>query len=126
MTGRRWPTALFASAYLALLVVTFQRISQLPIVLEYILALLAIAAIVTFFSHFGGSSTFLDRQLLLIGGSTLDIYVYHYFFIRFINLEFLKGYGILAEIFFTTILAILIVYASMAVGKGVRMVLKSA
>lgn len=64
-----------ALAYLVLLVTLFPRINQLPLVLEYALALMAIAALVALFSHFSDSRTFLDRQLLLIGNSTLDIYI---------------------------------------------------
>ena len=89
-------------------------------VLEYTLALVAITALVALFSHFGDNHTFLDRQLLLIGNSTLDIYIYHYFFIRFINLEFLKTQSLPVELAVTATLAIIIVYCSLLVGRFVK------
>lgn len=126
VTGRPWLTSIFALAYLALLVTLFSRINQLSMVLEYALAFVAITALVALFSHFGDSHTFLDRQLLFIGNSTLDIYIYHYFFIRFINLEFLKAQSLPAEMAVTTTLAIIIAYCSIFTGKFVKFLISKS
>ena len=66
------------------------------------------------------SETCVDRFLLLIGNSTLDIYVYHYFFIRFINLDFLCSQFLVVEMTVTAALTIFIAYCSMLVGRLVR------
>ena len=84
---------------------------------------MAIAAVVALFYHFSNSRTFIDRQLLLIGNSTLNIYVCHYFFIRFINLEFLKSQSLITEIIVTVSLTIIITYCSMAIGIGINRIL---
>ena len=119
VTGRPWLIAVFILAYVTLLIALFPYINQLPLVIEYILALLAIAGLVALFSHFGNSHTFFDRQLLLIGNSTLYIYIYHYFFIRFINLEFLKVQSLPIEMAVTASFAIAITYGSIFVGKSI-------
>lgn len=126
VTGRPWLTSIFALAFLALLVTLFSRINQLSMVLEYALALVAITALVALFSHFGDSHTFLERLLLYIGNSTLDIYIYHYFFIRFINLEFLKTQSLPVKMAVTATLAIIIVYCSIFTGKFVKFLISKS
>lgn len=110
----------FAIAYIALVAVLFPRIDQLPLVLEYVIAFMAIAALLPLFAIFSNRRTFADRFLLLIGNSTLDIYVYHYFFIRFINLDFLCSQFLVVEMTVTAALTIFIAYCSMLVGRLVR------
>ena len=117
ITGKTWLTMLFVVAYLTLLIATFSNIDSLPLIISFIIALVAIAALLSIFHSFSNSNTFLDRQLLTIGNSTLDIYIYHYFFIRLINLEFLKTQSIFVELIVTVTLAIMIAYSSIAVGR---------
>ena len=124
--GRPWLAAVFFLAYLALAIILLPRLNQMPFVLEYVLALLAIAALVVLFSHFSDSRTFPDRQLLFIGNSTLDIYIYHYFFIRFINLEFLKAQSIPVEMAVTATLTVIIVYCSIFAGKFVKLLISKS
>lgn len=107
-------------AYLILLVSSFSHIDSLPLALELTIALTAIAALVALFFHFGDSRTFIDHQLLFIGNSTLDIYIYHYFFIRLINLECLMSQSVIIEIVVTAILTLLVVYGSMSIGRVVK------
>lgn len=127
ITSKPWISASLLLAVYVLLVTTFFKdINHLPIVLDFIIALIAITALIALFYTFNNSTTFIDRQLLLIGNSTLDIYIYHYFFIRFINLEGLEQYPILAQIAVTATLSILIAYGSLAIGKVVRRLLPSA
>lgn len=123
ITGKPWMTTTLILAYLILVIISFHSIDHLPLVLEYIIAIVAIAAVVALFYHFSNSRTFIDRQLLLIGNSTLNIYVYHYFFIRFINLEFLKSQSLITEIIVTVSLTIIITYCSMAIGIGINRIL---
>ena len=117
LTGKPWSTALLLTAYIALLVLLFPHIDALPLVLEYTLALLAVGALLGLFHAFSGSNTFVDRQLLLIGNSTLDIYIYHYFFIRFINLDFLCHASLAVELAVIVPLTIAIAYASVGIGR---------
>ena len=126
VTGRPWLIAVFILAYVTLLIALFPYINQLPLVIEYILALLAIAGLVALFSHFGNSHTFFDRQQLLIGNSTLDIYVYHYFIIRLINLEFLKTQSLPVEMAVTATLAVIIVYCSLFAGRFVKLLISKS
>ena len=114
---KKWLAILLVLAYLTLLIVSFRSIDSLPLILDFSIALTAIAALVALFSLFSHSNTFVDRQMLLIGNSTLDIYIYHYFFIRLIDLEFLKSQNILVCLVVTIALTIAITYCSMAVGR---------
>ena len=102
--------------YLITVMILFPQLNRLPIILDFMIALLAIISLLGIFSHFEHSNTWLDRQLLLIGNHTLDIYIYHYFLIRFIHLEFLKEYNTLYELTIITILTIIITYTSMGIG----------
>ena len=115
ITGKTWLTILLLLAYLLLLIISFPQIKHLPLIIDFTLAVLAIAALVALFYHFSDSQTFIDRQLLLIGGNTLQIYIYHYFFIRFLDLRFLMNHSLLIEIIVTSILTILIVYCSITI-----------
>lgn len=122
ITGKQWIAFALALAYIALIVASFSHIDRLPIILDFFIALVAIAALVALFSLFGDRRTFFDRQLLLIGKSTLNIYIYHYFFIRLINLDFLVEQSIPVEIAVTATLTIVIVYASIIVGKIIKVI----
>ena len=115
ITGKTWLTVLLLLAYLLLLIISFPQIKHLPLIIDFTSAVLAIAALVSLFYHFSDSQTFIDRQLLLIGGNTLQIYIYHYFFIRFLDLRFLMNHSLLIEIIVTSILTILIVYGSITI-----------
>ena len=126
ITGKRWLSFVLTLVYIALLVASFSHIRSLPIILDFFIALVAIAALVAIFHSFSNSSTFLDRQLLLIGNSTLDIYIYQYFLIRLIDLECLKSQSLIVEIAITATLTVAIAYASMAMGKIIRWLLKRA
>ena len=108
---------ILVAAYLTMLTATFSSIDNLPFIIDLTIAFITIAALFTVFWLFDKSNTFIDRQLLLIGNSTLHIYIYHYFFIRLINLEFLTAQSILVEIAVTTLLTIAIAYVSIFVGK---------
>jgi fucose 4-O-acetylase-like acetyltransferase len=123
ITSKPWMTTTLILAYLILVIISFPSIDHLPIVLDFTIAIVAIGAVVALFYHFSNSRTFIDRQLLLIGNSTLNIYVYHYFFIRFINLEFLKSQSLITEIIVTVSLTIIITYCSMAIGIGINRIL---
>lgn len=122
ITGKPWLAVCLVVAYLALLVSSFSRIDSLPLPLDFTIALTAIAALLTVFWFFGDSTTFVDRQLLLIGNSTLDIYVYHYFFIRLICLDFLKTQSIPVELALTAALTVIIAYGSIGIGLAVKKV----
>ena len=127
ITSKPWISfSLLLAVYVLLVITFFKNIDHLPVILDFIIALSAITALIALFYTFNNSTTFMDRQLLLIGNSTLDIYIYHYFFIRFINLEGLEQYGIVVELTVTAILTILIAYGSLAIGKAVRRLLPSA
>jgi fucose 4-O-acetylase-like acetyltransferase len=127
ITSKPWISfSLLLAVYVLLVVTFFKNIDHLPVILDFIIALSAITALIALFYTFNNSTTFMDRQLLLIGNSTLDIYIYHYFFIRFINLEGLEQYGIVVELTVTATLTILIAYGSLAIGKAVRRLLPSA
>ncbi|MBQ9186316.1 MAG: CotH kinase family protein [Prevotella sp.] len=120
LTGYWNITLLTFSAYLILVICLYSEIDNLPIFLEYFLALLATAALTGLFSRFENSNTWIERQLLLIGNHTLDIYIYHYFFIRFIDITFIKNQNIMLELAFIAILTLIIVYASIGIGKVVN------
>ncbi len=120
ITRKPWIALLLVSAYLVLVVASFSRIDSLPIALDFVIALTAISALVAVFHLFDSSTTFIDRQLLLIGNNTLRIYLYHYFFIRCIDLGFLTGRSLLLELLVTASLTVVICYLSMAVGGMVK------
>ena len=121
------PTIAIATTavYLITVIIAFPQLNNLPIILDFAIALLAIISLLGIFSRWEKSNTWLDRQLLLIGNHTLDIYIYHYFLIRFINLEFLKEYHTLYELAFITILTIIITYTSMGIGLLVSSSIRS-
>ena len=121
--GKPWLTVFLLVAYLILLVSSFSHIDSLPLALELTIALTAIAALVALFFHFGDSRTFIDRLLLLIGNSTLNIYIYHYFFIRIINLEFLKTQSLPIEMAVTITLTIIIACGLISVSKLIRLLI---
>ena len=84
-----WLTILLAAVYLTLVISCFSSLDHLPVVVDFLIALVAIMALVGLFHYFDHTDNWLNRQLLLIGNNTLQIYVFHYFFIRFIHLDFL-------------------------------------
>ena len=90
ITGKLWITVILLLSYLTFVVVCYNRLGNMSVFMEYAVAFVAITALLALFHHFDNSSTFFDRQLILIGNNTLHIYVFHYFFIRFINLSFLQ------------------------------------
>ena len=110
-------TTVLVVLYLIMLVVFFPEIDHLPLVIEYFIALLAIAALMALFYHFSDSHTFIDRQLLLIGNSTLEIYIFHYFFIRFIDLSVLQNVSRFTEYAIIVPLTIAIVYGTIGIGR---------
>jgi spore coat protein CotH len=120
ITGKPWVTVAFMLAFIVLIAAFSSRLGKLPHILEFNIAILAIASLICLFHHFEKSETFLDRQLLFIGNSTLDIYIYHYFFIRFINLEFLKTQGLAVELVVTVTITIVIAYACAGIGALIR------
>ncbi len=140
VTGRPWLTVALILAYVAMLLALTPQLSTAtvpeasasgapssqppPLILEYAIALMAIAALVSLFFHFSDNRTFIDRQLLLIGNSTLDIYIYHYFFIRFINLEFLKTQSLTVEAAVTATLTVTITYGSIAIGRAIDRIIQ--
>lgn len=112
--------------YLLIVIILFSRLNNLPIILDFMIALLAIVSLLGLFSKWENSNTWLDRQLLFIGNHTLEIYIYHYFLIRFINLEFLKGYNSIFVLVFITILTPIITYVSMGIGWLVSRIITRA
>lgn len=113
-------TVLLSICYLLLLMVSyfiFHQISNLPLLIEFTLAFTAIAALMALFHHFNNSQGFVSRQLKHIGNHTLHIYVFHYFFIRFIDLSFLKTAHLSIELLVIFPLTVTIAYASIAIGK---------
>ena len=118
--GKPWMAVGLVAIYLALLIASFDRISDLPLWLDFTIAVVAIAALVAVFHPFSHSNTFADCQLQLIGNRTLDIYVYHYFFIRFIDLSFLRQESLAAELALIFTLTVAVAYGSIAVGAIVR------
>lgn len=110
-------------SYIILLVFSYPNIDHLPLLLDFAIALVAIAALFALFRIFSESNTFVDRQMLLIGNSTLDIYIYHYFFIRCINLQGIIGQSLFVEFIVTSFLALAILYASLFLGKLVRKII---
>ena len=125
ITGRAWLAIVLTVAYVVLVVLSFNQIDSLPLMVELTIGLTAIAALMAVFHHFNDRSAFFHHQLILIGRSTLDIYIYHYFFIRFINLDFLKAQSLPVELITTATLTIAIVYASMGIGIIVNKILSS-
>ena len=120
LTDYFYLTILFIAVYLTLVVNLISRLNNLPIFLEFLIAFIAIFALIGIFHQFDSSNNWLNRQLLFIGNSTLEIYVFHYFFIRFINIDFLIGKNIMLELLIITLLTITIVYCSMAIGKAMK------
>ena len=117
---KRWLTFFLLLFYLAFIIACYSQLDSLPFYLEYAIAFVAIAALLALFHHFDNSHTFLDRQLTLIGNHTLSIYVYHYFFIRFIQLDFLQTSNLLTRLLVIIPLTLIIAYGSMAIGRLVQ------
>ena len=125
ITGRQWLTAILLLCYLIFVIVCYSRLGSLSVYLEYAIAFVAIAALMALFHHFDNSRTFIDRQLLLIGNSTLHIYIYHYFFIRFIDLSFLQNSNTALQLLIIVPLTLAIAYGSIIIGKAVNALLKT-
>lgn len=126
ITGKPRIAFLLVVAYLTLVVVFFDSIDHLPLLLDFTIAITAIAALLTLFYFLDtvDSNAFLNRQLLLIGNSTLHIYIYHYFFIRLIDLSFLKTAGVATQLLVIIPLTLVIVYGAIALGKAVNILFK--
>lgn len=122
LTNYPWLTILLTTLYLILVITFISSLDHLPIVLDFLIGLIAIFALIGIFYQFDSSNKWLNRQLLLIGNSTLEIYVFHYFFIRFINIDFLIGKNIMIELMSITLLTVVIVYCSIGVGKVTKLV----
>ena len=120
LTNYPWLTILLTTLYLILVITFISSLDHLPIVLDFLIGLIAIFALIGIFYQFDSSNNWLNRQLLLIGNSTLEIYVFHYFFIRFINIDFLIDKSIMLELLTIILLTIAIVYCSMAIGKVMK------
>ncbi len=120
LTDFPWLTMLLVGVYFIFILIFFSSLDHLPIFLDFIIAAIAIAALMGIFHRFENTDTWLNRQLLIIGNNTLKIYVFHYFFIRFINIDFLISKNIVQELLFIIPLTIIIVYGSIAIGKLVK------
>ena len=127
ITGKPWLSVCLVVAYLTLLVTSFSHINSLPLILSFIIAITAIAALLTVFYFLDSinSNSFLNRQLLLIGSSTLHIYIYHFFFIRLIDLSFLKTASLTTKLLIIIPLTLAIAYGSIILGKAVNALLKT-
>jgi fucose 4-O-acetylase-like acetyltransferase len=115
ITGKKWLTVILITAYIVIMAASFSNIDHLPLLLDFTIALIAIAALTTLFFHFSEKNTFLDRQMLLIGNNTLYIYILHYFFIRFIDLSVLRHASAITEYAIIFPLTIAIVYGSIGI-----------
>lgn len=126
LINKNWLTILTALAYLVLVITSFSHIGSLPLYLAFIIAMLAITTLFLIFHAFNNSPSFINRQLEFIGINTLNIYLYHYFFIRFINLDFLVHQPLIIELLFTISLTIIIAYAATFIGKGIDRIISCA
>ena len=120
LTNTHHLTPITSIAYLVLVVVFFPRLDSLPVVLDFVVACLAIAALVGLFSRFSSSRSWAVRQLTFVGRHTLDIYIYHYFLIRFIDLTFLQTQGVLVQLLTIVPLTLAVTYISIGIGLLVR------
>ena len=120
LTDYSWLTMLLAALYLTLVIVFFGSLDHLPVALDFSIALIAIMTLIGLFHRFDDVDNWINQQLLLIGNNTLQIYVVHYFFIRFINLDFLIGKSIMIELLTITLLTIAIVYCSIGVAQVMK------
>lgn len=125
LINKNWLTILTALAYLVLVITSFSHIDSLPLYLAFTIAMLAITTLFLVFHAFNNSPSFINRQLEFIGINTLNIYLYHYFFIRFINLDFLVHQPLIIELLFTITLTIIIAYAATFIGKGIDRIIAS-
>ena len=112
---------LLAAAYVLTLTACYDRLHTMEgltsIVVEGLIALLAIAALFDLFYHFRDSQTAVSRQLVFVGRHTLHIYIFHYFFIRFISTPFLQAQmNVLLKLLIVTAIAVAVVYASILLG----------
>ena len=93
--------------------------------LFYPMALAFIVAVSYLFIQREDCNTFVDRQLGYLGRHTLDIYIYHYFFIHITNLRvvgdwFAASGNIFIEVLLGIVLSIVIAYAAMGIGALLR------
>ena len=93
--------------------------------LFYLVAFSAIVAISYVFFHREGKDTWVERQLGLLGQHTLDIYIYHFFFIKMTNLEsigkwFEETDNVFPEILLGVLFSVIVAYVSMGVGMLLR------
>lgn len=106
---------IFIVVYLTIIIVYIHQLKNMPEFIDFIIAWIAIIALYGLFLRLN-HETWLMRQLTLIGKHTLNIYIYHYFFIRFTHLEFLCQESILIELIMIIPLTIAITYGSMGIG----------
>lgn len=113
---------LLAAAYVLTLTACYDRLQTLEgltsVVVEGLIALLAIAALFALFYQLRDNRTAVSRQLLFVGRHTLHIYIFHYFFIRFISTPFLQGpqMNVFLKLAIVTAIAVAVVYASILLG----------
>lgn len=107
-------TSIFILAYLLTIILYFNQLNEIPEYIDFIIAWIAIIALYGLFLRFN-YKTWLMKQLTLIGNNTLNIYIYHYFFIRFIHLEFLSQESLLTELLMIIPLTIVIAYGSIGI-----------
>ena len=107
-------TSIFILAYLLTIILYFNQLNEIPEYIDFIIAWIAIIALYGLFLRFN-NKTWLMKQLTLIGNNTLNIYIYHYFFIRFIHLEFLSQESLLTELLMIIPLTIVIAYGSIGI-----------
>ena len=76
-------------------------------------------------NHHGELNVYVSNQLSFLGRHTLDIYIFHYFFIANMNLSFLHDYfadslNTILLAFFSLVVSILVGYSSIFIGKVIR------
>lgn len=117
------------------IVFTVALLSYFPLLYAYdngiivrfcqIVPLTAIVALVYLFRNREHSSGFMDKWLANIGRCTLDIYIYHYFVLRLINLRIIDSWlrstgNYIFEVILLVGLAILTCIICMMIGKILR------
>ena len=114
ITNNKIVTILSVTLYFLLIITLFQKLNNLPIVLDFTIAIVAIIALIGIFYKYKDNITWIDNQLILIGNNTLYIYIYHYFIIRVLNLDFLKSQSLVTEFLIICFITVLIIYLSIA------------
>lgn len=121
----------FGNAILSLALVSFIPLfvlyhNQTLVRFAQILPFTAILACVFIFKKFFAEENKFVKQVSFIGQNTLDIYIYHYFLLPIININSLGLWGLrtgnyLLELVMLLLLALLVAYISIAIGKIIRL-----